>query len=325
MSEPNAETLLSWHWIRSFVFTVLLVGMVAVAADTERPVMWVSVATSAVGFGFFYLLFPGGGHFGIVTANLLAIYGCMFEFFRHTNFPAAPRRMILIALALPVAGFLLACFVRRATINRLIHARRIRELAHLPRLSRWFFATMAVGAATFAIPHLPSIAAHHGPLLIGSMTLITLFIVVSIHDVVLVMVDLAMVFEAVAGRLDRLLMPLVAFLTLYGLLVVVFACLYRIADMTTLEPQFMIQGEARRILFVEALYFSVVTVATVGYGDMTPVSMLVRALAGIEIVCGILMLLFGFSEIMRSAGPDSGWHERRESRREPERDPRAIE
>lgn len=33
--------------------------------------------------------------------------------------------------------------------------------------------------------------------------------------------------------------------------------------------------------------------------------MLVRALSGTEIVCGILMLLFGFAEVMRSAGPDS--------------------
>ena len=30
-----------------------------------------------------------------------------------------------------------------------------------------------------------------------------------------------------------------------------------------------------------------------------------RALSGLEVVAGILMLLFGFSEIMRNAGPDS--------------------
>jgi hypothetical protein len=41
-----------------------------------------SLVTCAVGFGFFYLLFPGGAHFGITVANFLAIYACVFEFFR---------------------------------------------------------------------------------------------------------------------------------------------------------------------------------------------------------------------------------------------------
>ncbi|MBN8905874.1 MAG: two pore domain potassium channel family protein, partial [Rhodospirillales bacterium] len=64
-------------------------------------------------------------------------------------------------------------------------------------------------------------------------------------------------------------------------------------------------GTPTRISFVDALYYSVVTMATVGYGDIAPTAMLVRALSGAEVVCGLLMLLFGFSEIMRSAGPDS--------------------
>ncbi len=315
-----APQRLDRHWIRSFVFTIVLVGLVAVASDADRVVMWASIATSAIAFGFFYLVFPGGGHFGIVTANLLAIYACMFEFFRHANFAHAPRPLILLSLALPVASFLISCFIRRDTITRLIHARRLREIAQLPRLSRWFFATMAIGAASFAIPQVSIDPTEQGLYLIAAMTLIAGFIALSIHDVVLVMVDIAMVFELVASRLDRLLMPMIAFLTFYALLVIVFACLYRIADMTTLAPQFLIHGEARRILFVEALYFSVVTVATVGYGDISPSSMLVRALTGFEIVSGILMLLFGFSEVMRNAGPDSGLHEPRHRRRDSDRE-----
>ena len=59
-----------------------------------------------------------------------------------------------------------------------------------------------------------------------------------------------------------------------------------------------------RISFVDALYYSVVTITTLGFGDITPASMLVRALTGLEVVSGVLMLLFGFSEIMRSAGSD---------------------
>jgi len=303
-------------WRRSVIFTVLLVGLVAVASDTDPLVTWLSVATSALGFGFFYVTFPGGAHFGIVTANLLAIYGCMFEFFRHANFAQANRYAVLVALSLPVGAFLVGCLARRHQITQLIHARRLRQLDELPKISRWFLATLVVGAASFAVPQMGAAPADQDLYLLVAMLLIACLVLLSIQDVVLVMVDIATVFELVAGRLDRLLMPLIAFLSFYALLIIIFACLYRIADMTTIVPQFIVGGEAKRILFVEALYFSVVTMATVGYGDIAPNSMLVRALSGIEIVAGIIMLLFGFSEIMRNAGPDSGLHTPRASRRD---------
>jgi len=308
------------HWLRSLVFTVFLVGLVGMATDADWIVTAVSIATSAVGFGFFYLLFPGGAHFGVVTANFLAIYACMFEFFREANFPLAPRQYVVVSLALPVVGFLVTCFLHRWSITRVIHARRLRQLSQLPRLTRWFFATMAVGAASFALPHIGVHGDMQGPYLLFGMTLITAFVAIAIHDVVLVMVDISMVFELVAGRLDRLLMPMMAFLTFYGLLVIVFACLYRIADLTTRSPQFSIHGEPARISFVDALYYSVTTISTLGFGDISPSAMLVRALTGFEVVCGVLMLLFGFSEVMRNAGPDSRMHEPRqhhgENRRE---------
>jgi voltage-gated potassium channel len=132
-----------------------------------------------------------------------------------------------------------------------------------------------------------------------------------VRDVILVMIDIAMVFEGVAARLDRLVRPMMAFVTFYGLLVVVFACLYRIADLTARVPQFTLHGEPARISFVDSLYYSVATITTLGFGDIAPASLLVRAITAMEVVSGILMLLFGFSEIMRSAsGERRGPHDR---------------
>jgi len=93
-----------------------------------------------------------------------------------------------------------------------------------------------------------------------------------------------------------------AFVTFYSLLVVVFACLYRIADLTTRVPQFSLHGEPARISFVDSLYYSVATITTLGFGDIAPASFLARAITAVEVLSGVLMLLFGFSEIMRSAG-----------------------
>jgi voltage-gated potassium channel len=299
---PDRLDGLDRHWLRSTGFTLLLVGLVAAAIGADWTATLSSLVTCAVGFGFFYLLFPGGAHFGMTVANFLAIYACMFEFFRDANFPAASREAALIAVALPVLGFLGGCIVRRRQVLSIIHARRIRELQHLPRVTGWLLGALGVGAASFALPRLELDTQAQGFALLAAMALVTLFVVASVRDVILAMIDIAMVFEGVGARLDRLVRPLMAFVTFYALLIVVFACLYRIADLTTRVPQFSLHGGAARISFVDALYFSVATITTLGFGDIAPASNLVRAITGVEVISGILMLLFGFSEIMRSAG-----------------------
>jgi voltage-gated potassium channel len=58
-------------------------------------------------------------------------------------------------------------------------------------------------------------------------------------------------------------------------------------------------GSAPRSLsFSEAIHFSIVTISTVGYGDIVPASNIARVLASIEVICGVLLLLFGVSELL---------------------------
>ncbi len=292
------------HWLRSIGFTLLLVALVAVAVGVDWTATVSLLMTCAVGFGFFYLLFPGGAHFGVTVANFLAIYACLFEFFHAANFPEASRVVTLIAVVMPVLGFLAGCMMRRRQVYTIIHARRIRELERLPRLTSWLLGALAVGAASFALPRLELDASSQGFALLAAMAIVTVFVIASVRDVVLVMIDVAMVFEGVASRLDRLVRPMMAFVTFYALIVVVFACLFRIADLTSSRPQFAFHEVPERISFVDSLYYSVATITTLGFGDIAPISLLVRALTGLEVVSGVLMLLFGFSEIMRSAGPD---------------------
>jgi voltage-gated potassium channel len=304
---PRERTVgLDRHWLRSTGSTLLLVGLVAAAIGADWTVTLSSLLICAVGFGFFYLLLPGGAHFGMTVANFLAIYACLFEFFRDANFPAAPRSFALVAVAMPVLGFLAGCIMRRRQVYSIIHARRIRELERLPRISGWLIGAFGVGAASFAMPRITFEPLIQGWMLLTAMGVITLFVIASVRDVVLVIVDIAMVFEGVAARLDRLIRPMMAFLTFYGLLVVVYACLYRIADLTATRPQFALHAIPARISFVDATYYSIATITTLGFGDIAPTSLLVRALTGLEVVSGVLMLLFGFSEIMRSSGHDIG-------------------
>jgi voltage-gated potassium channel Kch len=61
----------------------------------------------------------------------------------------------------------------------------------------------------------------------------------------------------------------------------------------------LIAGVREPIGFVDSLYFSLITVSTVGYGDIPSASDAVRAVTAVEVMIGILLFLFGFYGIMR--------------------------
>lgn len=302
---PNADRL-DQHWLNALLFTIGLVGLVMAAIGADIHFTAFALLTCAIGFGVFFFAIPGGLHFGFTLANFLAVYVSLFVCFRTTNFAEAPRAAAVGGLGLPVASFLLGCLFRRQRIVVLVRARRMRELLHMPRISRWVPGVAGIGLVSFLWPMAMLDPTQQGWALLGSMAVIAVLVGTAAQDVVMLLMDVALIFEGVTARVHRLMMPIAAFLTTYALLVVVFACLFRIAQFTSHQPQFTFQGHAARLDFTDALYFSLSTMATIGYGDIAPVAPLVRALAGIEVVFGVLLLLFGFSEIMRNAGPDVG-------------------
>jgi len=62
----------------------------------------------------------------------------------------------------------------------------------------------------------------------------------------------------------------------------------------------LIYGNLRPITLPESLYLSVVTLSTVGYGDISASSALARMMVAAEILLGVLMLLFGVQAILTS-------------------------
>ena len=106
-------------------------------------------------------------------------------------------------------------------------------------------------------------------------------------------------FEAFFRRVASQSQAMFAFLTFYSLIIIVFACLYRIIDLYAPEHHFLVAGAMRDLTFIESLYFSIISLSTVGYGDITPITSEVRALVAIQTVAGVLLMLFGFAEIIR--------------------------
>lgn len=56
-------------------------------------------------------------------------------------------------------------------------------------------------------------------------------------------------------------------------------------------------GDQRPIDFALALYFSIVTLSTIGYGDITPMTNTARLIVMGEIIVGVVLMLLAFSEI----------------------------
>jgi hypothetical protein len=83
--------------------------------------------------------------------------------------------------------------------------------------------------------------------------------------------------------------------------VIAFAAVYAIVSRFSTYHHFRIGDKYRSLTFFESLYFSVMTLAAVGYGDIVPSSNLVRMLAAFEVIVGVLLILFGVSELLEYA------------------------
>jgi voltage-gated potassium channel len=177
----------------------------------------------------------------------------------------------------------------------------------------WLLPVASVGALSFLLPQFEIARAHVDAAMLAAMGAIALVVFATARDVAIFLIDAGLLFEEFFERLERLILPVYAFLTFYSLLVVAFAAIYKLIDDRAGGPHFRILGEDRAIGYGDALYFSIVTLSTVGYGDVLPVSDLVRLIASVQVVFGVTLLLVGLSEIM-SYGRDL--HARRAERKE---------
>jgi len=285
-----------------FALTVLLLGLISLAA-TEIGKIFLAVmvvVVSAVASSF-YFIFPGSSFFAISLANFLGVYACIFILIVTTNFPVVRPWAVQLGFLLPVIAFQAGALLRREHLRYIVQSRRMRDERHLARTFLWLLPVSMIGALTFLVPSHVQGPAAADAVFLASMAAISVVVVFASRDVATFLLDSGLLFEEFFQSASRLLVPAFAFLTFYSMLVIVFACIYRIVDRFTEGPQFMINGASVTITFAQALYFSVITVSTVGYGDVVPLTDSVRVIVTIEIICGVLLLLFGFTEIFSYA------------------------
>ena len=288
-------------WARSVLLTLAFSSLIAAGiADRGSWFPLVVIGTAALGMGSLYLIFPHGLHFAFGTSAGLALYACLFVVIGRAGFPDAEPWSRPPSFLLPVVTFLAAVWSRRRRLALVASRGRPFDVEHLPRMARWLLPVWMVGALSMALPINRLEPFDQSIALIAAMFVIGLMVAASVRGVVLLLTDMALIMEELGARVGRVAVPIFAFLTMYGVLVVFFASLYRISDGLSVTALFNTPQGPASITFPDALYFSLVTQATVGYGDLTPHDDGVRLLASAQVVLGQVLLLFGFAEIMRS-------------------------
>ena len=295
------------RWMRAVVFTALTVLLIA-AGVTDRfgPLTVLILVAVFTGAGAFLWLFPGSRFFVLSFANSLGIYTCVYFFLAVENFSTARQWAFVVGFLLPILCFLIGAWWRRGEIRRVAYADHLVESQHPARIFAWLIPVSVLGALTFLVPPLELDATAASLVMVGGMAVTSILIIVMSRTICIFLIDTGLLFDQFFIRMLHLFAPAFAFFTLYSFNVIVFAMMYRILDRFAATPLFLIEGEQQPISFVDSLYYSMITVSTVGYGDITPISDAIRAVAAVEVMIGILLFLFGFFEIMRYSRRTNG-------------------
>jgi len=279
------------------------------------PSLWAGAKYAAVGLVLAFVCVGFAPRFIVVVALATGLLGSMLrasigaEMTSLVHIPkqetaAYLQRIVTVCGAIGFAGGLYGGFrftgkglfnvISRVFITRMhqlggkadsLRARTARDLAlHFYASERMYFAVLAAfGAALIA-----QFEVHPVPL---SLLYIVLAVLIAANLTWLLGEWLRPRLQVLSGVfrvLSQMWEALLAFLLGYTAIIFIFACFYAAAWQHNRASAF--QGMnliTNNPGFGEFVYFSVVTMATLGYGDVIPADALTRSLACIQVVVGV--------------------------------------
>ncbi|MBI1208293.1 MAG: two pore domain potassium channel family protein [Azospirillum sp.] len=293
------------QWLRGVIFTALLLSVIALAIKAVLGTLaFVLVGSVVFVVAVFHRVFPGSSFFIIALANFIGAYACLFTVIVESNFQTIAQRDQALGFVLPLLAFCAGACFHSNSFRRIVLSRHLLKESRAVELFLWLLPMAGMTALTFALPSegISGTPPRFAFLFLMAVTAGIVYLVS--RDIATFLVDAGLLFEGFFAQAAKYVLPVFAFLTFYSLLVIGFAAIYSVIDRFSPEPDFIIGGIARPITFFESLYFSIVTISGVGYGDIAPHTGVARLVVSLEIVMGVLLLLFGFSAIIRHSPPD---------------------
>ena len=287
-------------WSGSVLYTVLLLGLIVVSMHGTSVMLAAALLVAVAGLAaVLHAAFPGGRFFTLVFANALALYACAVIFVVETAYPDLSDAAAAAGFLLPLVGFIGGALARRGDIHRLIAGLEMDAPRRPVRLKLSLVASLAaIAAAPFLLPEAAMGDDWTDVVYLGLSLALGIVACAASRDIAVFMIDTGILFRDFYDTVAGLAKPAFAFFTFYVFVLILFACLYTIADMVGAAANFAVAGEARDITFLEALYFSIITLSTVGYGDIAPVTPVIRVLVAAQVIAGVILLLFGFQAIV---------------------------
>lgn len=276
-----------------------LVVVVALAiAGVDSPLFLAILACATLPTVALHRMFPKSGLLWIAFVNLIAVYASVFALFVDEVFKGIAPWTLSLGFAIPIGLFVLGSWRHQARLAEQTVDTAPPSHALISGAFNWLIPIGGVGAVVMMVALVSAETAGSEPFFLAAMVLIGVIVFAVSGEVANFLVNVGLLFEEFAQRLTHLVVPALAFLTFYGLIVVVFAAVYTIASQAGLRDHFRVGANVRTLSYPEALHLSVSTLSTVGYGDIVPLSSLARSLTAIEVVIGTMLLLFGVSEVL---------------------------
>ena len=273
----------------------------AAAAGITTSLFFAMVLSAGFVIAVVRALFPVGRLFPVAFASLIAVYAAIFSLFVEEIFTGIDSEFLVVGFCLPIFFFVVGCWLRRDQVSAVVAHPRIRSERRVMRAAVWLVPVFFVGAVVILLSRTVGTLANMDMVFLGGMSIIGLIVLTVSRDVAIFLVDAGLLFEEFFSRVSRLVIPAFAFVTFYSLIVILFASAYRLISVYTPERHFNVGGSLRGLSFSESIYFSIGTISTVGYGDILPYSNLARVLSSLEVFCGIMLLIFGVSELLEYA------------------------
>ncbi len=196
-------------------------------------------------------------------------------------------------------GFLGGAIFRRDEIQGIIQSQTYIEEAKFIHSFLWLVPIALIGIIAFILHQSHGNTPEHLQIFfLIEMSAIAAIAFFASSDFSLMLMDTGILFGDFFADNARLIKPAFAFFIFYSMNIIIFAGIYKTIERLSTVHHFMVHGVPRHLTFIETLYFSMVTVSTLGYGDVTPITNAIRLIVGIQTFFGTLLFFFGVHAIL---------------------------